>query len=123
MAGAGAGRGLRPLAWYREKLGFEVCQDESGKVPGFRWLTVAPAGSHSTQLILMLPQEDADQARIGANGRCVLASDDIAGDVSTFRERGVRVLDGPTEAPWGTTATIADLYGNPYYLVQARAPA
>jgi hypothetical protein len=53
---------------------------------------------------------------------CVLASDDVAGDCEAFAASGVPVLDGPTQAPWGTTATIADLYGNPYYLVQGSAP-
>ena len=66
----------------------------------------------------MLPQEDTDDARIGTNGMCILACDDVKADCATLTERGVRVVDGPTEAASGITATVLDLYGNPYYLVQ-----
>lgn len=106
------------LAWYRDKLGFVVCDDNADLTPGYRWLTVAPAADRRTQLILMTPQDDRDQARIGNNGMCVMASDDVEGDCKVFAAAGVRVLDGPTQQAWGTTAIIADLYGNPYYLVQ-----
>lgn len=106
------------LAWFRDKLGFVVCEDNADLVPDYRWLTVAPAADRGTRFILMLPQEDADKARIGGNGMCVMASDDVAGDCATLSAAGVKVLDGPNEAPWGKSAIIADLYGNPYYLVQ-----
>lgn len=106
------------LSWYRDKLGFVVCEDNAELVQDYRWLTVAPAADRSTRFILMLPQEESDKARIGNNGMCVMASDDVSGDCAALSAAGVRVIDGPTDAPWGTSAIIADLYGNPYYLVQ-----
>ena len=106
------------LAWYRDMLGFVVCEDNAELVADYRWLTVAPPADRSTRFILMLPQESGDKDRIGKNGMCVMASDDVAGDCETLSAAGVRVLDGPTQAPWGTSAIIVDLYGNPYYLVQ-----
>ena len=109
------------LAWFRDKLGFVVCEDNADLVPDYRWLTVAPAADRGTRFILMLPQEEADKARIGANGMCVMASDDVAGDCAALSGAGVRILDGPNDAPWGRSATFADLYGNLYYLVQPPA--
>ena len=109
------------LAWYRDKLGFVVCEDNAELVAGYRWLTMAPEADRSTRFILMLPQEEGDTSRIGRNGMCVMSSDDVVGDCQALGAAGVRVLDGPTRADWGTTAIIADLYGNPYYLVQPNA--
>ena len=106
------------LAWYRDRLGFVVCEDNAELVAGYRWLTMSPAADRSTRLILMLPQEEGDRERIGKNGMCVMASDDVAGDCETLSAAGVRILDGPNREAWGASATIADLYGNPYYLVQ-----
>jgi len=106
------------LTWFQEKFGFVVCEDNAELVAGYRWLTVAPAADRSTRFILMLPEEDNDAARIGANGMCILACDDVKADCATLTASGVRVVDGPTEAASGTTATVLDLYGNPYYLVQ-----
>lgn len=109
------------LAWYRDKLGFVVCEDNAELAADYRWLTLAPAADRSTRFIFMLPQDEADKARIGKNGMCVMSSDDVAGDCAALSAAGVRVVDGPTDAAWGTAAIILDLYGNPYYLVQPPA--
>lgn len=109
------------LAWYRDKLGFVVCEDNADLTPDYRWLTMAPPSDRSTRFILVPAQDEGDEARIGRNGMCVMTSDDVAGDCSALAASGVRILDGPNPAPWGTTAIIADLYGNPYYLVQPSA--
>jgi catechol 2,3-dioxygenase-like lactoylglutathione lyase family enzyme len=111
------------LRWYQDRLGFVVCEDNAELVPDYRWLTVAPGADRSTRFILMLPQEEADVGRIGKNGMCVLACDDVEGDCQSLAGNGVRIVDGPNRAAWGTTAIIADLYGNPYYLVQPNAAA
>ena len=107
------------LTWYTEKLGFVVREDNSDAEQGFRWLTIAPAGNSGACFILMTPNEKGDEQRIGKNGMCILASSDVAADCAAFKEKGVKVLDGPNQVGWGVTAIIADLYGNQYYLVQA----
>ncbi|ANG62248.1 hypothetical protein A8C75_06915 [Marinobacterium aestuarii] len=109
------------LDWYRDKFGFVVCDDNSDFMPGFRWLTVAPMQGGWPQLVLMPPMQEGDQARIGANGFCVLASDDCRADCELLRARGVRVAEEPSEVPWGVSAIVLDLYGNPYNLVQPPA--
>ena len=107
------------LAWYLDKLGFVVREDSSDPEQGYRWLTIAPAGSSGASFILMTPQEAGDEKRIGNNGMCILASDDVTADCALFKERGVKIVDGPNQVGWGMTAIIADRYGNLYYLVQA----
>jgi predicted enzyme related to lactoylglutathione lyase len=107
------------LTWYTEKLGFVVREDNSDAEQGYRWLTIAPAGNSGTCFILMMPHEPDDEKRIGKNGMCILASDDVTADCAEFKEKGVKILDGPNQVGWGMTAIIADRYGNQYYLVQA----
>jgi catechol 2,3-dioxygenase-like lactoylglutathione lyase family enzyme len=57
------------LAFYRDKLGFEVRTDHRMD-NGFRWLTVGPKGQTDLEIVLMEPKEDflfsketADQVR------------------------------------------------------------
>ena len=107
------------LDWYTEKLGFKICDDNSEMVPGFRWLTVSPDADSATQMVLMPAGTDADQARIGANGICVLGTDDCRGDCAALAARGVEVVEQPSTVPWGVSAIFKDLYGNPYNLVEA----
>ena len=107
------------LAWYVNKLGFVIREDSTDQNEGYRWLTIAPEGSSGTHFILMTPREAGDDKRIGSNGMAVLACDDVAGDCKVLAEKGVQILDGPNKVGWGLTATIADRYGNSYYLVQA----
>ena len=107
------------LTWFMDKLGFVVREDSSDPEQGFRWLTIAPADNSGVCFILMTPQEPGDEERIGANGMCILASDDVTADCKAFDENGVKIVDGPNQVGWGMTATIADRYGNLYYLVEA----
>jgi len=106
------------LDWYRDKLGFELCDDYSDVVPGFRWLTIAPAGNKSVQIVLMSLMKSDDEQYIGSNPMCILSSSDCRADCDEFESRGVAIVDPPMEMPWGILAIICDLYNNPYNLVQ-----
>ena len=106
------------LEWYQGKLGFELCDDMSDVVPGFRWLTVAPRGNKSVQMVLMPILKDGDEQYIGTNPMCILGSSDCRMDCDDLESRGVTIVDPPMEMPWGVSAIICDLYGNPYNLVQ-----
>jgi predicted enzyme related to lactoylglutathione lyase len=106
------------LDWYREKLDFVVCDDNSKLVPGFRWLTISPAADKSTQFVLMPTNKKEDKSRIGSNGMCVLTTDNCQSDIQVFEVREVEIVQAPETVPWGISAIIRDLYGNPYNLVQ-----
>ncbi|MFV2054870.1 MAG: VOC family protein [Thiohalomonadales bacterium] len=108
------------LAWYQEKLGFIVCEDNSQLVNNFRWLTISPALDKSTQFVLMPTNGKEDERRIGKNGMCVLTSDNCESDCMQFSKRGVEIVQSPESLPWGLSAIIKDLYGNFYNLVELR---
>lgn len=108
------------LAWYCEKLGFEKVMDNSEFMEGFRWLTIAPADNQATQFVLMPAMTKEDQARLGSNAMTVLGTNDCRGDCRRFAEAGVTITDEPSELPWGVSAIIRDLYGNPYNIIESR---
>lgn len=54
------------LDWYTQKLGFRRVHDERNTIPGFRWLTIAPAGQESPEIVLLKGQ---DQTAV-AGERC-----------------------------------------------------
>ena len=108
------------LAWYQQKLGFEVCMDNDAVVAGMRWLTVCPQGNAATQFVLMLVREESDMSRVGTNLMTVLGSNDCIGDMARLAREGVEIVGPPEEVPWGISGVIRDLYGNPYNLVGPR---
>lgn len=114
------------LEWYTERFGFETRSDETFG-PGMRWVTVAPEGA-STEIVLQEPNPSfhgegraaAMRDRIGQGTTTVLGTDDCRSDVDDLEDRGVTVTSGPEEVPWGLSAVVEDLYGNPYNLVEQR---
>ena len=115
------------LDWYTGPMGMETRADEP-MAEGGRWVTVAPP-SGETELVLQEPDpavHGSDRAavmaeRVGEATVTVLGTDDCEADVSDMSDRGVSVLTGPEPVPWGVHAVVADLYGNPYNLVEQRS--
>lgn len=107
------------LDWYVANFGFEKQMDDDTQMPGFRWLTVAPAGNPSTQFVLMPAMAEDHQTRVGTNGMTVLGSSDCRADCQRLGELGVEIVEQPTQLPWGWSAIVKDLYGNPYNLVES----
>lgn len=101
------------LAWYTQKLGFAKRSDIP--VPGFRWVTVAPADQEDVEFLLASWFPDL----VGRNGTCVLHTKDCEGTYEMLRDRGVEFSQTPKVRPYGTEAVFQDLYGNRYALVQA----
>lgn len=105
------------LAWYRDRLGFQVCMDNNDMEPSRRWLTVSPVGNFSTQFVLALAGNDEERARIGTNPMTVLQTDECRSEIARLHEAGVEIVEAPVTLPWGLSAIIRDPYGNPYNLV------
>jgi catechol 2,3-dioxygenase-like lactoylglutathione lyase family enzyme len=113
------------LSWYTEKMGFETRSDEEF-APGMRWVTIAPPDGE-TEIVLQEPTEEffveeaaTLRSRIGEGTVWVLETDDCRGTVADLEARGVTVTSAPEEVPWGVSAMVEDLYGNPYNLVESR---
>lgn len=113
------------LAFYTEKLGFEKRADMP-MGPGTRWITVAPRDAQ-VELVLQptdwFQGEEREQhlALIGKSATIVFRVENCRETCKTLAERGVEILDQPTEMPYGVQAIIKDLCGNGWVLLEQRA--
>jgi catechol 2,3-dioxygenase-like lactoylglutathione lyase family enzyme len=118
------------LAFYTEKLGFEVRSDVTlPEMAGFRWLTVGAPGQDSIDIVLMaipgppvFDEETAEQIRTlmgkGAASGIFLTSDDIYADYEQLKAKGVEFTEAPEERPYGIDAGFRDPSGNSFRLTQ-----
>jgi catechol 2,3-dioxygenase-like lactoylglutathione lyase family enzyme len=118
------------LAFYTEKLGFEVRADVTLPEMGdFRWLTVGPAGQPDFSVCLMaIPgppvfdaetqQQVRDLMAKGAAGTVFLTTDDIHRDYEELKARGVEFTEPPEERPYGIDSGLRDPSGNALRLTQ-----
>jgi catechol 2,3-dioxygenase-like lactoylglutathione lyase family enzyme len=123
------------LAFYTEKLGFEVRADVTMPEMGnFRWLTVSPRGQEDVTIVLMAipgqPVFDDETAQAvrdltakGAAGTVFLTTDDIYREYEELKARGVEFVDTPEERPYGIDSSFRDPSGNHFRMMQAHAVA
>lgn len=114
------------IAWYTEKLGFQLLEDvDLGD--GKRWVVVGVAGA-GARLLLAEASDDAQRAAIGsqAGGRVAffLETDDFSRDHAAMLAQGVAFKEKPRHEAYGAVAVFADLYGNLWDLIEPKtAPA
>lgn len=116
------------LAFWTDKVGFEVRADVTLPEMGFRWLTVGPPGQPDVELVLMsigaAPLDDAGRKRLeehvagGVAGALFFAADDCHATCDELRARGVELTEEPQERPYGIDAAFRDPSGNPARIVQ-----
>ena len=113
------------LAFYTERLGFELRQDvEFG--PTMRWLTVAAPGDEHELLLAAVDHHvqpvDRDAMReIVAKGNLAvfLRVDDVDGVFESLRAAGVEVLQEPIDEAYGVRdCAVRDPSGNHVRLSQ-----
>jgi catechol 2,3-dioxygenase-like lactoylglutathione lyase family enzyme len=110
------------IAWYTEKLGFQLFED-TDLGGGKRWVTVGPADGE-VRLLLARPKNAEERSRIGnqTGGRVFLflETDDFARDHSAMLASGVEFKEAPRYEAYGTVAVFADLYGNLWDLLEPK---
>jgi catechol 2,3-dioxygenase-like lactoylglutathione lyase family enzyme len=123
------------LAFYTEKLGFEVRSDVTLPEMGdFRWLTVSPPGQEDVAIVLMAipgpPMMDEETTRQveelmakGYAGTAFLTTDDCRSDYEELRARGVEFTETPEERPYGIDCGFRDPSGNSIRLTEVKLPA
>ena len=123
------------LAFYTQKLGFEVRSDATLPEMGdFRWLTVSPAGQEDVTIVLVaIPGapmfDDATRAEVtslmskGYAGTVFLTTDDCRAAYEELKGRGVEFVDAPEERPYGIDASFRDPSGNHIRLTQVQEVA
>ena len=118
------------LAFYTEKLGFEVRSDVTlAEMGDFRWLTIAPPGQEDVAVVLMaIPgppvMDEATTRQVedlmakGFSGTVFLTTDDCRGDYEKLKERGVEFTEAPEERPYGIDCGFRDPSGNSLRLTE-----
>jgi predicted enzyme related to lactoylglutathione lyase len=118
------------LAFYTEKLGWEVRSDVTLPEMGdFRWLTVGPAGQPDFSVVLMaIPgapvMDDSTREQVrdlmgkGFAGTVFLTTDDAQGSYEELKGRGVEFTEAPEQRPYGIDAGFRDPSGNAFRLTQ-----
>jgi catechol 2,3-dioxygenase-like lactoylglutathione lyase family enzyme len=112
------------LSFFRDGLGFLVVEDtalEGDK----RWVVVAPAGGPGAQIVLAVPSDDRQRARVGdqTGGRVgyFLHTQNFDEAYRTLTARGVRFLEQPRREAYGTVAVFADPWGGKWDLIEPNA--
>jgi predicted enzyme related to lactoylglutathione lyase len=123
------------LAFYTDKLGFEVRSDVTlAELGNFRWLTVGPPGQPDMAVTLMAipgpPVIDEDTRKQvhelmakGVAGTVFLTTDDCQASYEELRARGVEFTEAPEERPYGIDAGFRDPSGNAFRLTQVTLAA
>jgi catechol 2,3-dioxygenase-like lactoylglutathione lyase family enzyme len=118
------------LAFYTEKLGFELREDVTvPELGNFRWLTVGVPSQPDVALALLpvpgppvFDEETRDQLRAivakGAAGGLFFATDDAQGTFEDLQGRGVEFVQEPTQQPYGLDAGFRDNSGNQMRMMQ-----
>ena len=113
------------IAFYTQKLGFQLLQD-TPLPDNKRWLLVAPPGSRGAALLLAEADSPAQSLAIGkqTGGRVFLFlhTDDFWRDYKAYQSRGVHFLESPRQESYGTVAVFEDLYGNRWDLLEPATP-
>jgi catechol 2,3-dioxygenase-like lactoylglutathione lyase family enzyme len=114
------------LAFYVDKLGFELIEDSFVSEQNKRWVVIGPPGAsgQGAKLLLARGANPEQVSRVGnqTGGRVFLFlyTDDFWRDFNAYKTRGVEFVREPSEAPYGTVAVFKDLYGTLWDLVQLK---
>jgi catechol 2,3-dioxygenase-like lactoylglutathione lyase family enzyme len=117
------------LAFYTDKLGFEVREDVTvPELGNFRWLSVGVPGQDVAIVLMAVPgapvfddetrQQILDLLAKGASGGLFFTTEDCRTSYEELASRGVEFTQEPTEQPYGVDAGFRDPSGNQFRMVQ-----
>jgi catechol 2,3-dioxygenase-like lactoylglutathione lyase family enzyme len=113
------------LAFYTQKLHFELIEDIYQPAQDKRWVVVSPPNSNGTTLLLARASKPEQEPFIGnqAGGRVFLFlnTDDFWRDYKEMVSSGIKFVRDPKEESYGLVAVFEDLYGNRWDLLQLKA--
>lgn len=114
------------LAFFRDVLGFGVLEDTPLSTTK-RWVVIAPSTCTGAALVLAVPNDDHQRARVGdqTGGRVgfFLHSGDFWADYERLRKRGVKFLETPRSETYGLVAVFLDPWGGKWDLLQPASEA
>jgi catechol 2,3-dioxygenase-like lactoylglutathione lyase family enzyme len=110
------------IAFYCEKLNFELIEDTYQPEQEKRWIVVAPPGSSGATLLLARASKPVQEPFIGnqAGGRVFpfLSTDDFWRDYNEMVGKGIKFVRPPKKQDYGMVAVFEDLYGNLWDLLE-----
>lgn len=110
------------IAFYTEKLNFELVEDTYQPEQDKRWVVVAPPGGNGTNLLLARASNVKQESFIGnqAGGRVFLFlhTDDFWRYYNDMIAKGITFIREPKTEDYGTVAVFEDLYGNLWDLIE-----
>lgn len=110
------------IAFYTQKLRFELVEDTYQPEQDKRWVVVSPPEASGTTILLARASKPEQLTFIGnqAGGRIFLflGTDDFWRDYNQMKAAGIAFVRDPKEQDYGTVAVFKDLYGNLWDLVQ-----
>lgn len=113
------------IAFYTEKLGFDLLEDTYQPQQDKRWVLVAPPRSNGATLLLARATTPEQERFIGnqTGGRVFLflSTNDFWRDYRAMQQKGITFVRQPQEHDYGTVAVFADLYGNLWDLIEPRS--
>jgi catechol 2,3-dioxygenase-like lactoylglutathione lyase family enzyme len=110
------------IAFYTQKLSFELIEDTYQPEQDKRWVVVSPPGSNGTNLLLAKASNSEQESFIGnqSGGRVFLFlnTDDFWRDYNSMKSRGIKFVRPPKQEEYGMVAVFEDLYGNLWDLLE-----
>lgn len=113
------------IAYFTEKLEFELVEDTYQPDQDKRWVVVSPPGSKGATLLLAKASapEQVPFAGNQTGGRVFLFlnTDDFWRDYKRMVSKGIKFVREPKRQDYGMVAVFEDLYGNRWDLLQLNA--
>jgi catechol 2,3-dioxygenase-like lactoylglutathione lyase family enzyme len=110
------------IAFFCDKLKFDLIEDTYQPAQDKRWVVVSPPGSNGTTLLLAKASAPEQEAAIGdqTGGRVFLflSTDDFWRDYNEMLATGIHFVRDPKTESYGTVAVFEDLYGNLWDLIE-----
>jgi catechol 2,3-dioxygenase-like lactoylglutathione lyase family enzyme len=110
------------IAFFCQKLHFELVEDTYQLEQDKRWVVVSPPGSNDTSLLLARASTPEQEAFIGrqTGGRVFLflSTDDFWRDYNEMLSLGIKFVREPKTEFYRTVAVFEDLYGNLWDLIE-----
>jgi uncharacterized glyoxalase superfamily protein PhnB len=110
------------IAFYTQKLDFELIEDTYQPEQDKRWVVVSPPGSNGATLLLAKASRSEQENFIGnqSGGRVFLFlnTDDFWRDYNTMKSRGIKFVREPKKQEYGMVSVFEDLYGNLWDLLE-----
>jgi catechol 2,3-dioxygenase-like lactoylglutathione lyase family enzyme len=111
------------IAFFCQKLHFELIEDTYQPQQDKRWVVVSPPGSNGTTLLLARASKPEQEEFIGrqTGGRVFLflSTDDFWRDYNEMLAAGINFVRDPKTESYGTVAVFEDLYGNLWDLIES----